>query len=46
MIAGDGIGPEIAQSVERIFKAAKVCRVIRHLVINDLYCRSLSNGNV
>ncbi|CAB62099.2 Isocitrate dehydrogenase [NAD] subunit 2, mitochondrial [Schizosaccharomyces pombe] len=24
MIAGDGIGPEIAQSVERIFKAAKV----------------------
>ena len=26
MIPGDGIGPEIAESVEAIFKAAKVLR--------------------
>jgi isocitrate/isopropylmalate dehydrogenase len=29
MIEGDGIGPEIAQSVKDIFDAAKVCPQVR-----------------
>ena len=27
LIPGDGIGPEIAESVKQIFSAAKVCHV-------------------
>ena len=31
VILGDGIGPEIAQSVKDIYAAAKVCLLVLHL---------------
>lgn len=45
LIEGDGIGPEISQSVKDIFAAAKVCHPACSKEQLTEYVRSRSNGS-
>ena len=43
MIPGDGIGPEISESVEKIFEAAKVDELYTTLMITIFSVQLLGN---